>query len=408
MIPYFHSPLLAQEVSSRILTNENTIAFHQRQLDSLREATDSLKLVRIMQNLETIGWPGTGDKLIKHSAMALEYSEEHEMARWVSHMILKDVASGRTSRTNDFRADPEVSTGSAVEADYFLTFKDAEGKTNYDGFGFDRGHLAPSADFRWNQKALSESYFYSNMTPQRPEFNRDSWARIEEYIRSYAIDNEVDLYVVTGPVLTNDLAKIKRSINGLSIPDFHFKVAYDVENMKGIAFIMPNKLCEGPLEAYVTSIDEIEALTGLDVFPNLDPETSDKLESTIDYLPWLPKSQQNDVMMLDSEILGKNRFNTLQAYNFIDSGKKVEICGTVVSTFKSQNGHVFVNLDKRFPNTVFTVTIWSRDSSNFSYKPEEALQGKRVCVKGEVTSREGLPQTTANSEKQIVFLDDYH
>lgn len=395
----------AQTNAELIKQHEKSIAQYETHLDSLRSITDSLKLLDIMYRLEKMGWPGSEGELIRHSAMALAYDEEHEMAKWVAHIILRDVASGRTTRTNDFRVDQKVSTGSAEEADYFVTFKDKDGKTQYDGFGFDRGHLAASADFRWNQKALSESYYYSNMSPQRPEFNRESWATVEDYVRSYAIENDVDVYVVTGPVLHPDLPKVSRSVNAVSIPEYHYKIALDIKNEKALAVLMPNELCEGPVEAYVKSINEIEALTGLDFFPNLDTSLSQRLESTIDYKDWLPDSQRNDAMMLSSDHLGKNRYNTLQAYNHVDTGKKVEICGTVVSTFKSQKGNVFVNLDKRFPNTVFTFNIWARDVSNFSYNPEVDLESKRVCVKGEVSLRDGIPQMNVSNEKQISFIE---
>lgn len=395
----------AQTEAELIEQHEKSILHYEIKLDSLRTITDSLKLIDIMYRLENMGWPGSEGELIRHSALALAYDEEHEMARWVAHIILSDVATGRTTRTNDFRVDEKVSTGSAEEADYFLTTKDQDGKTQYDGFGFDRGHLAASADFRWNQKALSESYFYSNMTPQRPEFNREAWATVEDYVRSYAIENHVDIYVVTGPVLHAELPKVERGINGVSIPEYHYKVALDIENEKAIAVLMPNGPCEGPMEAYVKTIDEIETLTGLNFFPHLDEALAHKLESNIAYKDWLPDSQRNDATMLKSSDLGKNQFNTLQAFNHIDTGKKVEICGTVVSTFKSQNGNIFVNLDKRFPNTVFTFNIWSRDVSNFSYNPEVDLDSKRVCVKGVVSSRDGIPQMNVGNEKQITFID---
>jgi endonuclease G, mitochondrial len=399
--------LYSQETEQLISQNDVLIKRYERKADSLRVATDSLKLIHIMERIEELGFPGTDGEIIRHSAMVLSYEEEHEMARWVMHIILKDVATGRTTRTDDFREDPKVSTGTAREEDYFLSSTDEQGKKQYDGFGYDRGHLAPSADFRWNQKALSESYFYSNMSPQTPGFNRETWATVEDYIRSYAIANEVDLYVVTGPVLREGLPKVERSVSQVSIPEYHYKVAYDLENKRAFGVLMPNKLCEGPVEAYVKPIDEIEALTGLDFLPNLEPALAQALEATADYKPWLPDSQQNDAAMLGPDELDKKQFNTLQAYNFMDSGKNVDICGTVVSTFKSQKGNIFINLDKRFPNTVFTVNIWSRDVPNFSYNPEIELKGKRICVRGEVTSRDGIPQINAASEKQITFLNNF-
>ena len=117
--------------------------------------------------------------------MILGYNENHEQAQWVSHIVLPDVEKGNVSRTNNFRKDELVTSGTASKADYWYS-------------GYDRGHLAPSADFRWSKTALSESYFYSNMAPQLPELNREKWAELENAIREYVIENKIQVYVVTG------------------------------------------------------------------------------------------------------------------------------------------------------------------------------------------------------------------
>jgi len=385
---------------------ESSISGKQKEIRELTEKVDSLKLLDIAERLEEMGWPSEDGELVVHSALALSYSEKDEMARWVAHIILDDVAEGRTSRTNDFRIDEAVSTGSSEEADYFLKTKVSGDKYDYDGYGYDRGHLAPSADFRWNQNALSESYYYSNMTPQHPDFNRGAWAELESYIRDYAIENQVDLYVVTGPVLKDELPKVERSVNGMSLPAFHYKVVLDRKNGESIGFLMPNEACEKPIESYALSVNEIEEKTGFNFFQGIPDEREEEIESNTDYMPWLPKEQRGDVAILSASKLGNGRYNTLQAYEFIDSKKKVEICGTVVSTFKSKNNNVFVNLDKKFPNTVFTLTIWKRNQANFSYSPEKDFMGKKVCATGEVTRRDGVMQMNLINEKQVIFLDD--
>ena len=170
--------------------------------------------------------------------MCLVYDEDHEQAKWVLHKISNDIIDGKVSRTNDFRVDPLIESGSAEEKDYFLKIKLNSGKYDYDGFGYDRGHLAPSADFRWSQKALSESYFYSNMSPQLPSFNREKWAELEGLIRSYIFENNRPLIVYTGPVLHDQLAKVSRSINGVSIPEQFFKIVIDYEIGKTIAYLV--------------------------------------------------------------------------------------------------------------------------------------------------------------------------
>ncbi len=397
--------IFCQSVKENIdhLKSQTTELEHE--IARLNNEIDSLKLIEIKAGLEEMGWPDTTGELVVHSAMALAYDEDYEMARWVTHVISKDVANGNTSRTNDFRADPLVSTGTAGEADYFLKYEDENKNMTYDGFGYDRGHLAPSADFRWSPKALSESYYYSNMSPQLAEFNRDAWADLEGSIRQYAIQFDVNLFVVTGPILNKDLKRIERSANNIAIPNYFYKVILDTTNLKAIGFLMPNEACSKPLESYALSIDEIEALTSLDFFPNFNPIEIEKLESSIDPTAWLGGAE-GDFAALSPKILHKNQINTIQAYDHVDKDKKVQVCGTVSSTHKSKKGNIFINLDKQFPNAVFTLTIWSREAANFSYSPEIDLKTKRVCAYGKITRGKDNLQMNIQNEKQINILEE--
>jgi len=241
---------------------------------------EKTKLAIYHQSLLTHGLPALekDEKVIHHSLFSLVYSEPHEQAKWVAHLISPDILNGSVPRSNDFRADPKVITGTAIEEDYFLRIINHQGKTDYDGFGWDRGHLAPSADFRWSKKAVSESYFYSNMSPQTPDFNRKSWAALENDLRAYVYREQVPLYVVTGGVLTPDLPVIERSIQKVAIPQFFWKVAIDLDNKRGIGFLMPNQLADYPTEHYATTIDDIEQLTGIDFYAAL----ADNLEQNIE------------------------------------------------------------------------------------------------------------------------------
>ena len=57
-------------------------------------------------------------ELVEHQNFSLCYAEEHEQASWVSYVLTKSETLGSHKRTNDFRIDPLVSTGSATKADY--------------------------------------------------------------------------------------------------------------------------------------------------------------------------------------------------------------------------------------------------------------------------------------------------
>jgi endonuclease G, mitochondrial len=395
----------------------NRISSLQAKIDSIEldkiqllEQLEGVKLEHIRYELKTKGIPKVeeGEELILHSAMALVYDSNHKIAKWVAHIITYDIVEGNVVRSNDFRPDPKVSGGTAVDADYFLREKKADGTDKYDGFGYDRGHLAPSADFRWSETALSESYYYSNMTPQTPDFNRVSWASLEDVFRAY-VQRNVDsrLFIVTAPVIKDNLPRIERGVNKISIPEYHYKIAVDLEKEIGIAFLMKNELAPLPLENYAVSINHIEEITGIDFFYNLPKELQDKIESQNDPMAWFSPIEQGDKMPIPMNLLPRNHFNTTQARRLIDNPKRVSICGTVVSARQSGRGNIFLNLDKSFPNQVFTVTIFKDNVVNFSYEPHVILMDKQVCVSGNVSEFNGVPSMIIENESAIeIFSTD--
>ena len=214
-----------QNYATKIDSIKSNIEKKRSNIDSLNSILEKWQLKQIHKELKDLFLPNLkeNESLIEHEAMLLVYSEEHEQAKWVLHKISTNIIDGKVSRTNNFRKDPLIKTGSSEEGDFFLKRKKSNSKYIYEGFGYDRGHLAPSADFRWSQKSLSESYFYSNISPQKPSFNRGKWADLENMIRGYVFENKKNLYVYTGPILKPSLKKVKKSINGVSIPEKFFK-----------------------------------------------------------------------------------------------------------------------------------------------------------------------------------------
>jgi len=385
-------------------------------LDSLAEIESDLvnqleveRFKWIMNEMGTLEFPKSegADEPILHSALALSYNETHEQANWVMHLILPAIIYGNVSRTNDFREDELVKTGTAQEVDYFLKTLKADSSYKYDGFGFDRGHLAPSADFRWSPIALSESYYYSNMSPQVGDFNREKWAELENDLREYVITNNVHIAVVTAPVLTDDLKKVERSVNKVSIPKLFVKVALDVHNKRGIAYVMPNELIEKPLETYAVSIDSAETLLGYDLFSGVEDQIESDIESSFDYQLWMPEDRKGDVLPLEKKRLPKGALSTESIHVMINSGRKHTVCGKVVSTKKHEKGHVFINLDRKFPNQVFSVSIFESNIHNFSYQPHLYLMDKEVCFTGEITDFNKTANMVIETEKKVKLLNDF-
>lgn len=390
----------AQSLDDQLEAVEAQLESLEAQKAALNDQREGIKLQRIQRDLKNVGLPGAD--YIMHAAMALQYDEAHEQAAWVAHIILPDVTTGTVGRTNDFRPDPKVATGTAVEADYFLKYLQPDSTFEYDGFGYDRGHLAPSADFRWSMQALSESYFYSNMSPQVADFNREAWAELEALLRGYLYENPgVQLYVVTGPVLEDGLAVIERSVNKVSIPERYFKVALDLKNGRGIGFIMPNEKISYPLESFAVPIDQVEEVTRLDFFNQLEDAREESLEKGLDKSAWLPELAGGDIVPLFPPDLPPNHFNTVQSRQFMGKGTVVNVCGTVVSTRYSRSGNLWLNIDKKFPNQIFSVFIRKKDLPNFSFDPQVVLANKKVCVRGEVENFSGTPTMNIHLEEAI-------
>ena len=214
----------------------------------------------------------TGPQIVERAGYTLQYNEQHEQPGWVAYTITDDELTGTWERTDDYRADPTISTGSASLSDYR-------------GSGFDRGHLAPAAAMKWSPQAMSESFYLSNISPQVAGFNRGIWRVLEEQVRSWARQNE-EVHVVTGPVLRDGLPTI--GPNGVSVPEYFYKVVLDYTepDLKAIGFILPNQPAAPSFAQFAVPVDHVEQVTGIDFFPGLPDEVEDVLESSCEVANW--------------------------------------------------------------------------------------------------------------------------
>lgn len=213
--------------------------------------------------------PLSKGEIVKHTYYTLAYSEADEQAYWVYYHLTPELINGTQSRTDDFRADPSVSTGSASLDDY-------------KGSGYDRGHLCPAADMTLNKTSMSESFYLSNMSPQNPSFNRGIWSKLEDRVRQW-VGEYGDLYVVSAGVLNDKLGAI--GANEVTIPKAYYKVIYSERNGM-IALILPNQGSTTGLDQFVVSIDEVERQTGIDFFSGLDDRIENQMESTVNTDSW--------------------------------------------------------------------------------------------------------------------------
>lgn len=220
-----------------------------------------------------LGVPGKADTIIDRPGYALGYIEYHEPPAWVVYHFTKEEAVTKAvKRSDDFREDPEIPTGSTTLADYRRS-------------GYDRGHLAPAADMAFSVRTMSDSFYMSNMSPQKPAFNRGIWKNLEAQVRYFAI-TEKDIYVVTGPVLPKTKT-VTIGGNRVTVPTHYYKVIYDrTPPEKMIGFILPNEGSNRPLRDFAVTVDAVEDATGLNFFSTVPQPKQEQLESTISVQDW--------------------------------------------------------------------------------------------------------------------------
>jgi len=203
---------------------------------------------------------------IERDFFTLSYNEENEQANWVYYKLDKKILSGKAQRKNNFKEDQRIITGSAK-------------LTDYKGSGFERGHLCPAGSMKISQKAIDETFYMSNMSPQNPSFNRGVWKKLEGLIRDW-VYKYGELIVVTGPIFDEKMSSIGNS--EVSVPNFFYKVIYALEGQgKMIGFILPNKKSNDQLINFSVTVDEVELISGLNFYHKLDDKIEDFLESEI-------------------------------------------------------------------------------------------------------------------------------
>ena len=225
-------------------------------------------------------------QIITHSYYTLSYNETHEQANWVGYILDINTSKTKIPRTNNFNSDQKIKTKSATSSDYIKS-------------GYDRGHLAPAADMNFNLIAMKESFLMSNISPQNPSFNRGIWKKLENLVRAWSQD-EGKLYITTGPIFKNSDTFIGK--NKVTVPSSFYKVILVEKGhkSKAIGFLLPNAKSDKSLEYFSMNINQIEEITGIDFFYNLDDEIEDIIEAEV-----FPKEWNFEIKYYDDKIINK-------------------------------------------------------------------------------------------------------
>lgn len=213
------------------------------------------------------------DNIVEHMGYTTSYNSRTLVPNWVAYELTREETEGCLKRTDAFMPDPAIKGPQASVNDYKNS-------------GYDRGHMAPAADMKWHTQAMQECFYLSNMCPQNHELNAQAWEKVEKMARRIAKQYGT-VYIVCGPIFYSDKYETIGS-NKVAVPDAFFKAMLIPYNgsYSSIGFIMHNGPSYSPMKEYACTVDEIEELTGMDMFFQLDDEEECEIESTVTWKLW--------------------------------------------------------------------------------------------------------------------------
>jgi len=220
-------------------------------------------------------------EMVYREGYVLEHSSTDKIPLWVCEGVDKSQLTGSEGRSDKFKTDPMLKGPHSTPADYNRT-------------GYDRGHQAPAGNQTTDANLKIETFYMSNMAPQIPTLNRQAWRMLEEKTRDW-VKQFGHAYELTGPVFFDPKEDSANSATGtlefktigkdsVAVPTHFYKIVVvkDGNNLKAIAFVMPNIQYAPPyhLEQYIKPIAWVEQHTGLNFMPQLSAAQKHQLEDS--------------------------------------------------------------------------------------------------------------------------------
>ncbi|MDI5919922.1 DNA/RNA non-specific endonuclease [Halomonas sp. LR5S13] len=215
-------------------------------------------------------------RVLRNDGFLVGWSDVRVNPLWVSYLLhdVEDPNAGpRPGFQRDWRALWPISPDS------------------YFGSGYDRGHLAPNYAIAavHGSAAQRDTFLMSNMSPQRPDLNRRLWQRLEEVVMDRFVPRFGTLQVITGPVFPASFRdNVLNRVGLVEVPEAFYKIlVVPGEEPRALAFLMPQRVAgDESLDDFLVSIDELEARTGLDFFPQLPKAAAVALEAEVETAGW--------------------------------------------------------------------------------------------------------------------------
>ena len=215
------------------------------------------------------------EQILHRRGYTTSYNQTTKTPNWVAWHLTKARTKGRYQRDQEvFSEDEDIAQGyRATDNDYYNS-------------RYDRGHMCPAGDNKWDQLAMTQSFLFTNICPQNHGLNKYEWNDLEMLCREWA-QKYGAIDIVCGPLFATSGEQKTIGRNKVWVPDAFFKVVLCRQGSpKAIGFVYRNVGVKQKMEDAVRSVDEIERLTKMDFFPELDDQTETRIEAKTDLSEW--------------------------------------------------------------------------------------------------------------------------
>lgn len=208
-----------------------------------------------------------------------EYDCTKKHVRWVAFTFDNVTSQKNVERKDAYQTDPNIPAQYRTErSDYYQPYN--------------RGHMVASSDRLYNREANSQTFYYSNISPQLIDgFNQggSTWDAIENKVQEWGkVSNSQDTtYIVKGTSI--DYAILATGKNGVQIPKYYFSTILSYKNgqYKAIGFYIEHTYDKSQnIKQCAKSIDELESITGIDFYHNLPDNIESEVERSYKESDW--------------------------------------------------------------------------------------------------------------------------
>lgn len=217
------------------------------------------------------GAPAPSDiSILDRGEFAVGWSASMGHAVWAAYHIPREARFESGKRPN-FRKDPDVPQSPAAGA--------------YGQTGYDRGHLAPNhaIETRFGPDVQRMTFYTTNIAPQRPALNRGPWRLVERMAADLWTAKYGELWILVGTISNaGDGPREKLSGTAIDVPEAFWTVivAQNEDGVRALALVLPQTVEYDAFPVHgLTTIDEVERLSGLDLMPELPAFLSKPLEA---------------------------------------------------------------------------------------------------------------------------------